>query len=91
MKLYNIFRRVTSLLCAVALLLGMCVTGVAAADTLRVTAATGTPIKQGSTGECSVSIDSLESLASLSVTVHYDPAKVRITDLQNNSPFLSWT
>ena len=86
MKVYSIFHRVTSVLCTLALLLGMCAVPVAAADTLRVTAATGTPIKQGSTGECSVYIDSMESLASLSVTVHFDPARVKITDLYNSVP-----
>ena len=84
MKVYSIFHRVTSVLCTLALLLGMCAVPVAAADTVSVTAATGTPIKQGSTGECSVYIDSMESLASLSVTVHFDPARVKITDLYNS-------
>ena len=54
MKCYTIFHRVTSVLCTLALLLGMCAVPVAAADTLRVTAATGTTIQQGSTGERSV-------------------------------------
>ena len=84
MRIYSIFHRVTGVLCTLALLLGMCAVPVAAADTLSVTAATGTPINQGSTGECSVYIDSTESLASLSVTVHFDPAKVKITNLYNS-------
>ena len=42
----------------------------------QVTATTSASVKQGSSGYCYVYIDSLESISTLSVTVHYDADKV---------------
>lgn len=45
---------------------------------IRVTATTSASVKQGYSGYCYVSIDSLESLSTLSVTVHFDADKVKV-------------
>lgn len=44
----------------------------------QVTATTSASVKQGNSGYCYVYIDSLESLSTLSVTVHYDADKVSV-------------
>ncbi len=44
----------------------------------QVTATTTTSVNQGNIGYCYVYIDSLESLSSLSVTVHYDSEKIKV-------------
>ena len=44
----------------------------------QVTAMTSASVKQGNSGYCYVYIDSLESLSTLSVTVHYDADKVKV-------------
>ena len=47
---------------------------------VQVTATTSnSAFVQGNTGYCYVYIDSLESIASLSVTVHYDSSKIKVT------------
>ena len=73
-----------SLVCAIALILSIISVPAAAADTNSVTATTGATVKQGNSGYCYVSIDSTEGLAALDVTVHYDPAKVKITGVYNS-------
>lgn len=49
-----------------------------------VTATTSASVKQGSSANCYVEIDSTESLAALDVTVHFDPNKVRISNVYNS-------
>ncbi len=44
----------------------------------QITATTSASVKQGNTGYCYVYIDSLESISTLSVTVHYDADKVKV-------------
>lgn len=72
-----------SLVCAILLILPT-VIPVAAADTNSVTATTSATVKQGYSGTCYVYIDSTEGLAALDVTVHFDPAKVKITNVYNS-------
>ena len=56
----------------------------AAEDTVNtVTASMPSSVTQGSTGYCYVYIDSLESLSSLNVAVHYDPDKISVTSSYN--------
>jgi hypothetical protein len=55
-----------------------------AVDTNSVTASTNATIKQGNSAYCYVNIDSTENLAALDITVHFDPAKVRITNVYNS-------
>ena len=45
---------------------------------IKVTATTSTSVKQGNSDYCYVYIDSLENLSTLSVTVHYDPNKIKV-------------
>ena len=82
MKLYK--RLFIRLVCVISLILSMISAPVAAADTNSVTAATSATVKQGNSAYCYVNIDSTEGLASLDVTVHYDPAKVKITGVYNS-------
>lgn len=46
---------------------------------IEVTASTGASVTQGSRENCSVYIDSLDTLSSLIVTVYYDPSLVQVT------------
>ncbi len=73
-----------SLVCAISLILSMVIVPVAAADTNSVTATTSATVKQGDIAYCYVYIDCTEGLAALDVTVHFDPAKVKITGVYNS-------
>ena len=84
MNFYKKRKPFISLVCAIALILSVISVPAAAADTNSVTATTGATVKQGNSGYCYVSIDSTEGLAALDVTVHYDPAKVKITGVYNS-------
>lgn len=84
MNFYKKRKPFISLVCAIALILSIISVPAAAADTISVTATTGATVKQGNSGYCYVSIDSTEGLAALDVTVHYDPAKVKITGVYNS-------
>ena len=84
MNFYKKRKPFISLVCAIALILSVISVPVVAADTNSVTATTGATVKQGNSGYCYVSIDSTEGLAALDVTVHYDPAKVKITGVYNS-------
>ena len=84
MNFYKKRKPFISLVCAIALILSIISVPAAAADTNSVTATTGATVKQGNSGYCYVSIDSTEGLAALDVTVHYDPAKVKITGVYNS-------
>ena len=70
-----------TLILALALLImpfgALSVSAAESTDT-QVTATTSASVKQGNTGYCYVYIDSLESLSTLSVTVHYDADKVKV-------------
>jgi len=57
-------------------------------DDICVTATTNVSVKQGNYGYCYVYIDSLETLSSLSVAVHYDPSKIKVQSdyVYNNVP-----
>ncbi len=84
MNFYKKRKPFISLVCVISLLLSMISFPVVAADVNSVTATTNATIKQGNTGNCSVYIDSTESLAALDVTVHFDPDKVKITSVYNS-------
>lgn len=73
-----------SLVCAISLIFSLISVPVAAADTNSVTATTSATVRQGNSAYCYVNIDSTEGLAALDVTVHYDPAKVKITGVYNS-------
>ena len=47
---------------------------------VKVTAMTSQSVGQGNSGTCYVYIDSLENLSTLSISVHYDPEKVRVSN-----------
>ena len=81
MKLNKMHKPFISLVCAISLVLSMLSVSVAAADTNRVTATTNATVTQGNYAYCYVNIDSTEGLAALDVAVHYDPAKVKITNV----------
>ena len=70
-----------TLILALALLImpfgALSVSAAESTDT-QVTATTSASVKQGNSGYCYVYIDSLESLSTLSVTVHYDSDKVSV-------------
>ena len=73
-----------SLVCVISLILSMISIPVAATDTYSVTATTDATVKQGNSAYCYVYIDSTEDIAALDVTVHFDPAKVKITSVYNS-------
>ena len=84
MNFYKKRKPFISLVCVISLLLSMISFPVVAADVNSVTATTNATIKQGSSGTCYVYIDSTESLAALDVSVHFDPAKVKVTSAYNS-------
>ncbi|MBO5970791.1 MAG: leucine-rich repeat protein, partial [Clostridia bacterium] len=79
-----------TILCALALLISwfsitpIAATALAEDTNNKVTATTTTTVKQGDTVNCYVYIDSLESLSSLNVAVHFDPDKVSVTSSFNS-------
>lgn len=84
MKLYNKWKTCISILCIVSILFSAnSILVVAAADN-SVTATTNVTVKQGSSALCYVYIDSLEDLAALDVTVHFDNTKVKINNVYNS-------
>lgn len=80
----NMRKPFISLVCAISLIFSLLGVPVAAADTNRVTASTNTSSRQGNYTYCYVDIGSLESLAALDVTVHYDPTVVKVIDVYNS-------
>ena len=84
MRIYKKTKSFISLVCSIAILLSVFVTPVVAVDGKTVTATTNSSVKQGSSAKCYVNIDSTESLASLEVTVHFDPTKVKINNVYNS-------
>ena len=89
MKKGKIITFLVSVLCAFALLIGVFGSisplSVYAAEGRenKVTATANTTVKQGSSGYCYVYIDSLKSLSSLTVAVHFDPNKISVTNSFN--------
>lgn len=81
---HKILKRLTSLLCAVSLLLSMISIPTNAVTAYAVTATTNQTVRQGDTAYCYVYINSTEELAALDVTVHFDPAKVKVGDVYNS-------
>lgn len=88
MNFYKKRKYFISLVCAILMIILMTNVPVVAADTdidtNSVTATTSTTVKQGNTAYCYVSIDSTEGIAALDVSVHYDPAKVKVTGVYNS-------
>ena len=84
MEYYKKRKRFISLVCAISILFSMISIPADAAGANSVTASTNASVTQGNTAYCYVNIDSTESLAALDVTVHFDPAKVEITDVYNS-------
>ncbi len=84
MNVYKRIRWIIGLVCAVAVLFSVFSVSVVAGDGNTVTATTSASLKQGSSGICYVYIDSTEGLAALDVTVHFDPAKVKVNTLYNS-------
>ena len=70
-----------TLILALALLImpfgALSVSAAESTDT-QVTATTSASVKQGNSGYCYVYIDSLESVSTLSVSVHYDSNKIKV-------------
>ena len=73
------------LVCAVALMLSALVIPTQAVDGKSVTATTSASLKQGGGGTFSVYIDSLENLAALDVTVHFDATKIKVNSIYNSA------
>ncbi len=84
MTFYRKRKPFISLVCVFSLLLSILSISVDAAGTNRVTASTTTTVRQGNSAYAYVYIDSTKDLSSLEVAVHFDPAKVKITNVYNS-------
>ena len=73
-----------SILCVIAVLVSVVSVNAEAVNTYNVTASANKYVQKGEYSYCYVYIDSTENLAALDVSVHYDPAKIRIHDLYNS-------
>ncbi len=82
--MHKIRNRLLGLVCAISLFLSVCLISGAAVTGNTVTATTEATVKQGNTAYCYVYIDSLENLAALDITVHYDSTKVKINNVVNS-------
>lgn len=77
----QVLPRLTALVCALCLcLLSLPAAFAEGESERRVTASTAQTVRQGSGGYCTVAIDSLGTLASLELTVHFDPAAVQVSE-----------
>lgn len=85
MNYYKKRKPFISLVCAISLIFSMISVPVTAADTNSVTATTSVTVRQGNSAYCYVDIGSTEGLAALDVTVHFDPAKVKIIGVYNGA------
>ena len=83
MKYYKKRNAIIAFVCALSFLLSMVSTPVMAADTKCVSATTNDIVNPGDHAYCYVSIDSLETFASLDVAVHFDAEKVKIVNVYN--------
>ena len=62
---------------------GICTFGVSAEGTTAVYAETSAALKQGETGYAYIYIDDLQALATVTVTVYFDPAKITVPEAYN--------
>ena len=85
MRKYSFWERLIAVCCTLAILLSFPFAPVSAATEtgVKVTASTNASVKQGNSAYCYVYIDSMESLSTLEVTVHFDPAVVQLTGSYN--------
>ena len=84
MRLHQRLKKLLVLLIAVFLLFSAMSISTLAVTAHAVTATTSSTVKQGNTAYAYVYIDSTEDLASLEVTVHFDPAKVKVNGVYNS-------
>ena len=84
MKIYKKLKPFISLVCTLLIIFSMVSISVGAVDANSVTASTSATVKQGNSAYCYVDIASTEGLAALDVTVHFDPAKVKILGVYNS-------
>jgi len=77
-------KRIISALCVACLLFSLITISAFAVTEKSVTATTYSTVTQGNTGYCYVYIDSVKGLAALDLAVHFDPARVKITNVYNN-------
>ncbi len=84
MRLHQKLKKLSVLLIAVFLLFSAMSISTLAVTAHAVTATTSSTVKQGNTAYAYVYIDSTEDLASLEVTVHFDPAKVKVNGVYNS-------
>lgn len=80
----KLLKRILGALMAVTLALGVMLIRADAVTTRKITAETGSTVKQGESAQCAVFIDGLSPLAALDITVHFDKDKVRILDVENS-------
>ena len=80
MKLH---KKLIGILCIISLLLTLIYVPATAVADISVTATTDNTVKQGNIAGCYVNIESLENIAAMDVTVHFDPQKVKILSLYN--------
>lgn len=84
MKFNRKWKACVSILCAVCLLFSNNSISTVAATDNSVTATTNVTVKQGTSAYCYVYINSLDALAALDVTVHYDNTKVKVNNVYNS-------
>ena len=84
MRLHQRLKKLSVLLIAVFLLFSAMSISTLAVTAHAVTATTSSTVKQGNTAYAYVYIDSTEDLASLEVTVHFDPTKVKVNGVYNS-------
>ena len=84
MGYHKILKKAACFLCIVSILFSLVSVPTLASEARVVSATTSTTVKQGNTATCYVYIDSMESLAALDVTVHFDSTKVKINNVVNS-------
>ena len=82
--MHSKLNRFLGLVCAIFLLFSVSVISGVAVTENSVAATTSSTVKQGNTAYCYVYIDSLENLAALDITVHYDSSKIKINNVVNS-------
>ena len=76
----RVLPRLTALVCALCLCLLSLPAFAEGESGRRITVSTAQTVRQGSGSYCTVSVDSLGTLASLELTVHFDPAAVQVSE-----------
>lgn len=84
MIIYKKLKPFISLVCTLLIIFSAVSISAYSADAKRVTASTDASVKQGNSAYCYINIDSTADLAALDVAVHFDPAKVKITNVYNS-------